>query len=294
MIRSYNREGQALTPIAMEIRNCLGSINPNWPTTSLDSLERGTASGEPISCTKKARWLPSYITACAASRVFWCVSSSIRRCCVCSLLTHRYNRDSQSANSKDKSGSNQGTLYTETRTVRSQVTSSTHLYYCYRSWSIDLQSIRMVWLDPVLDWLRNLPSKGSVFVLNRASATIDLLPAIDWRYVATDCNPADLASRGVFPQELHHIHHHASARVLMALTAEEYYISGLRSLARKTVHHCVPCRRTSATPCVQLMGQLPTVRVVLPPHFRTWDLTTLIHWHWREEIQESQLTAKLM
>ncbi len=41
-----------------------------------------------------------------------------------------------------------------------------------------------------------------MFVLNRVFATTDLLPASKWRYVATDVNPADLASRGVFPQEL--------------------------------------------------------------------------------------------
>ena len=40
--------------------------------------------------------------------------------------------------------------------------------------------------------------------------------------------------------DLHHLHHHASARVLMALTAGQYYISGLRSLARRTAHNCVP------------------------------------------------------
>ena len=60
------------------------------------------------------------------------------------------------------------------------------------------------WCDStaVLGWLRNIPSKGSVYVVNRATATIELLPACKWRYVATDCNPADLASRGVFPGKL--------------------------------------------------------------------------------------------
>ena len=43
------------------------------------------------------------------------------------------------------------------------------------------------WCDStaVLDWLRNPPSKESVFVNNRVTATIDLLPASRWRYVAT-------------------------------------------------------------------------------------------------------------
>ncbi len=54
----------------------------------------------------------------------------------------------------------------------------------------------------------------------------------------------------------------------MALTAEEFYISGLRSLARKTVHECVPCRRTNATPCTQQMGQLPADRICPAPPFQ--------------------------
>ena len=60
------------------------------------------------------------------------------------------------------------------------------------------------WCDStaVFSWLRNPPSKESVFVNNRVTATIDLLPASRWRYVATKDNPADLASRGVFPQDL--------------------------------------------------------------------------------------------
>ena len=52
------------------------------------------------------------------------------------------------------------------------------------------------WCDStaVLGWLRNPPSKVSVFVNNRVTATTDLLPASRWRYVATKYNPADLAS----------------------------------------------------------------------------------------------------
>ena len=41
-----------------------------------------------------------------------------------------------------------------------------------------------------------------MFEYNRASATTDLLPAFKWRYVSTNYNPADLTSRGFFPQEL--------------------------------------------------------------------------------------------
>ena len=55
----------------------------------------------------------------------------------------------------------------------------------------------------VLSWL-----DGSLaFVGNRVSTIIDLIPPNDWKYVPTGENPADCASRGLFPSELitHHI-----------------------------------------------------------------------------------------
>ena len=56
----------------------------------------------------------------------------------------------------------------------------------------------------------------------------------------------------------------------MALTAELYYISGLRSLARKTAYNCVPCRRMNATPCTHSCQQTEYVQL---HNFRMWDLT---------------------
>ena len=61
--------------------------------------------------------------------------------------------------------------------------------------------------------------------------------------------------------DLHRRYFHASARVMLAIVAERFYISGLRSLARKVVHECVPCRRIDASPCTQQMGVLPADRV---------------------------------
>ena len=54
-----------------------------------------------------------------------------------------------------------------------------------------------------LGWLCNPPSNGSAFVRNRVEATVSLLPASQWRYVATRDNPADIASCGSMPRELH-------------------------------------------------------------------------------------------
>ena len=50
---------------------------------------------------------------------------------------------------------------------------------------------------------------------------------------------------------LHLIYFHASARDMLAIVAERFYISGLHSFARKVVHECVPCRRIDASPCTQ-------------------------------------------
>ena len=67
--------------------------------------------------------------------------------------------------------------------------------------------------------------------------------------------------------DLHFLYNHASARVLMALTAERFHIPGLRALARRIAHECVPCRRTDAKPCRQLMGPPPAERVRPAPPF---------------------------
>ena len=61
--------------------------------------------------------------------------------------------------------------------------------------------------------------------------------------------------------DLHQRHFHASARVMLAIVAERFYISGLRSHVRRVIHECVPCRCTDVSPCTQQMGVLPADRV---------------------------------
>ncbi len=39
-------------------------------------------------------------------------------------------------------------------------------------------------------------------LINRVVDTISRIPAAHWRYVPTDCNPADIASRGAMPSQL--------------------------------------------------------------------------------------------
>ena len=60
------------------------------------------------------------------------------------------------------------------------------------------------WTDSlvVLGWLRGDLRRLKTFEGNRVSEIIDLVPPSRWNYVNTAANPADCASRGLFPAEL--------------------------------------------------------------------------------------------
>ena len=60
------------------------------------------------------------------------------------------------------------------------------------------------WTDSsiVLEWLNSTPSRLKVYVANRDGDIVSKVSAIRWRYVTTECNPADFASRGLLPEEL--------------------------------------------------------------------------------------------
>ncbi|XP_043475868.1 uncharacterized protein LOC122507308 [Leptopilina heterotoma] len=60
------------------------------------------------------------------------------------------------------------------------------------------------WTDStiVLSWLNKHPSHWHTYVANRISEIQTLLPDHQWRHTSSQSNPADLASRGVQPQEL--------------------------------------------------------------------------------------------
>ncbi len=77
-------------------------------------------------------------------------------------------------------------------------------------------------------------------------------------------------------KDLYNLHHHASARVLMALTAEEFYISGLRSLARKAVHECVPCRERMLLRVLSKWANYLPTESALPHHSRMLDSIMLV------------------
>ena len=60
------------------------------------------------------------------------------------------------------------------------------------------------WTDSqiVLTWLRKHPCHWKTFTANRVSLIQTKLPSATWAHVPTKENPADLATRGVQPEEL--------------------------------------------------------------------------------------------
>ena len=69
--------------------------------------------------------------------------------------------------------------------------------------SIPLSQIN-AWTDSriVLCWFQKNPSTLKMFVSHRVSSVQQMIPVDHWRYVLTNDNPADLASRGIDSQAL--------------------------------------------------------------------------------------------
>ena len=69
--------------------------------------------------------------------------------------------------------------------------------------SIPLSSI-FGWTDStiVLHWMSGDPRRLKTYVGNRISSIVDRVPPGQWKHVRGTENPADCASRGLFPQEL--------------------------------------------------------------------------------------------
>ena len=60
------------------------------------------------------------------------------------------------------------------------------------------------WTDStiVLNWLDGSPRRFKTYVGNRISTIVLLIPPDKWRHVRSADNPADCASRGVYPSDL--------------------------------------------------------------------------------------------
>ncbi len=69
---------------------------------------------------------------------------------------------------------------------------------------LNIQNHQMfAWCDStaVLGWINMSPTRMNAYVANRVVKLSKYVSADHWRYVATWCNPADLASRGQSPRQ---------------------------------------------------------------------------------------------
>ena len=77
------------------------------------------------------------------------------------------------------------------------------LHHCQTTFELPLRDT-FAWTDStiVLNWLAGNPRRFKVFVGNRVSQIVDLIPSNRWHFVEGTDNPADCASRGLFASEL--------------------------------------------------------------------------------------------
>ena len=77
------------------------------------------------------------------------------------------------------------------------------LSHCKKVLDLPLNSVH-AWTDStiVLAWIQGNPRRFKVYVGNRVAQILDLTPADCWNHVISEENPADRASRGMFPSEL--------------------------------------------------------------------------------------------
>ncbi|XP_055932043.1 uncharacterized protein LOC129962322 [Argiope bruennichi] len=63
---------------------------------------------------------------------------------------------------------------------------------------------RYLWTDStiVLSWINRPPSKGNIFIQNRVNNILNLTSVSDWYHIPGKLNPADCATRGLFPEQL--------------------------------------------------------------------------------------------
>ena len=129
--------------------------------------------------------------------------------------------------------------------------------------------------DHFLPELKLLRSKSS---LPKSSSLLPLHPYLDdhglLRVGVRLCNsslsfsqrhPIILHQKHPITRMIIHTEHiqmlHAGPTLLMTSLSRRYHIIGLRKAARFIIRQCVICRRQSAKPEHQLMGQLPLERV---------------------------------
>jgi len=82
-----------------------------------------------------------------------------------------------------------------------------HLHHVCQVLEIPHSNVH-AWTDStvVLNWLDGSPRHFKTFVGNRVSTIMELVPPDKWNHVSGQDNPADCASRGLFPLNSFTIH----------------------------------------------------------------------------------------
>lgn len=77
------------------------------------------------------------------------------------------------------------------------------LHHCRKVLNVPL-SDTYAWTDStiVLSWLRGNPNRFKPFVGNRVAEIMEMIPPSQWNHISGMSNPADCASRGLYPSEL--------------------------------------------------------------------------------------------
>lgn len=80
------------------------------------------------------------------------------------------------------------------------------MHFCYNNFlSKQMQPTSIhAWSDSTvtLNWIRTQPHKLKTYVANRVSQIQEWIPITAWSHVPSHQNPADCASRGIFPQDI--------------------------------------------------------------------------------------------
>ena len=82
------------------------------------------------------------------------------------------------------------------------------LSHCKKILEVPMERV-FAWTDStiVLNWIQGNPRRFKVYVGNRVSQIMDLIPPDRWKHVLGEDNPADCAFRGLYPSEVltHHL-----------------------------------------------------------------------------------------
>ncbi|UYV71007.1 hypothetical protein LAZ67_8001390 [Cordylochernes scorpioides] len=150
--------------------------------------------------------------------------------------------------------------------------------------SLCLQIDRVfLWTDSeiVLSWIKSESRHWKPFVGDKIAEVQRLTLHSSWHYVISKDNPADYASRGMTPSELHPIilprdhfitelivrqchldHLHSVLQLTMSALRLRYWIPAGGSLVKKIIHKCMVCFRAKRQVTKQIMGDLPMHRIV--------------------------------